>query len=104
MLSSVSDSTDADRGLRSRRASSPKWVLGPRVATFLPLRVTAAVPLTMMKNSVPIRPSSTSTLPGGTVSSSSEPRIFLSSDAVQLENSQMFLSSRALALRDMEGG
>ena len=34
---SVSETTVADRGLRSSSASSPKWLPGPRVATFFPL-------------------------------------------------------------------
>ena len=62
---SVSDTTEAERGRRSSRASSPKWLPAPRVATFRPFRVTAAVPSTMMKNSWPMWPSSTRTLPGG---------------------------------------
>ena len=68
---------------------------GPSVAICLPLRVTVGLPSTMMKNSIPMRPSSTRTLPAGTSSSSSRARIFRSSEPLQLEKSQMDLRSVA---------
>ena len=39
---SVSETTVAERGRRSKRASSPKYCPGPRVAIFWPLRLTVA--------------------------------------------------------------
>ena len=63
----VSDTTVADRG-RDRSAPARRSGLpGPRVATFFPSRVTRAVPSTMTKHSIPIRPSSTRTFPAGTL-------------------------------------
>ena len=93
---SVSETTEADRGRRSSRASSPKWLPAPSVATFLPLRVTLAVPLTMMKNSWPMWPSSTRTLPAGTARRRARPGSCGAPIRVQLENSQISLRSVAL--------
>ncbi len=101
---SVSLVTEADRGRRSSRANSPKWLPGPRVATFRPFRVTLAWPSTMMKNSCPIRPSSTRTLPAGTSTESSDDRILRSSEPLQPEKSQMLLRSVAFAAFAMPRG
>ena len=74
------------------------------MATFLPLRVTLAVPSTMMKNSWPMRPSSTRTLPAGTVTASSDARILRSSEPLQPEKSQMDLRSVVLGPLAMSPG
>ena len=101
---SVSETTVAERGRRSRRASSPKYWPGPRVAMICPLRLTVAWPSTMRKNSRPMVPSSQRTRPAGTVTSSVALRMVRRSRVEHVENSQMVERSRSLGALAMTAG
>jgi hypothetical protein len=78
--------TDAERGPRSRSASSPKYCPGPSLAISLFPRFTDALPSRMRKNSWPGLPSSTSTLPDGTSTSSDALAMVWSSFLEHAEN------------------